>query len=159
MPPGAVSTSTQVTAPLITPMKATPVQITFRHMYPSPAAEARIREEVAGLDLCFDRITSCQVTVDAPHQHHALGGRCYHVDIEIHAPGSVLAVNHHPSQHGTLVQGKAGGWEKSLESQPEHKDIYVSIRDAFEIARRRLRDYASILRGDVKHHAEAAAVG
>jgi len=135
-------------------MTLTPVQTTFRHMDPSPSVEARIREEAADLDLCFGRITSCNVIIDAPHQHHAHNGRTYHVSIEIHVPGSRIVVNHNPSQHSTLVQSQAGEWEKHLETQPDHKDIYVCIRDAFKAARRRLEDYARVLRGDVKQHAE-----
>ena len=134
-------------------MTLTPVQTTFRHMDPSPAAEARIREEAADLDLCFGRITSCRVTVETPHRHHVHHGRTFHVSIEIHVPGSRIVVNHDPSLHGALVQGEAGAWEKHLETQPEHKDVYICIRDAFKTARRRREDYARILRGDTKHHA------
>lgn len=137
-------------------MKTTPVQITFRHMDPSAAVEARIRDEVADLDQSFGRITSCHVVVEAPHQHHENSGRTFQVSIEIHVPGSVIVVNRDPSQHSTLVQGKAEAWEKHLELQPDHKDVYVCIRDAFKSARRQVEDYARVLRGDVKHHAAAA---
>jgi hypothetical protein len=135
-------------------MTLTPVQITFRHMDPLPPAEARIREEAADLDLSFGRITGCHVIIDAPHRHHAKSGRTFHVRIEILVPGSTIVVNHAPSQHSTLVQSKAEEWEKHLETQPDHKDLYVCIRDAFVAARRRLEQYARVLRGDVKHHAD-----
>jgi ribosome-associated translation inhibitor RaiA len=134
-------------------MTINPAQVTFRHMDPSPAVEARIQQEAADLDRYFARITSCHVVVDAPHQHHKLGGRTYHISIEIDVPGSKIVVNHEPSLHSTLVQGEAGEWEKHLEAHPDHRDIYVCIRDAFSAARRRLEDYARVLRGDTKHHA------
>jgi ribosome-associated translation inhibitor RaiA len=145
--------TTPTTPTSATPMTLTPVQTTFRHMTPSPSVEARIREETADLDLCFGRITSCHVIVDAPHQHHAQNGRTFHVSIEIHVPGTRIVVNRNPSQHSSLVQGQTEEWEKHLETQADHKDIYVCIRDAFQAARRRLDDYARVLRGDVKHHA------
>ncbi|MDZ4403626.1 HPF/RaiA family ribosome-associated protein [Prosthecobacter sp.] len=130
-------------------------QITFRHMDVSPAVEARIREEVAALGHYFNRITSCRVVVEAPHQHHQRG-KGFHISIDLHVPGSEIVVNHEPSLHGTVANSETGEWEKHLETQPDHKDIYVSIRDAFAAARRRLEDYARVLRGDTKHHTEDA---
>lgn len=132
-------------------MTLTPAQITFRHMKPSPAAEFRIQEEAADLDRYFSRITSCHVVVEAPHHHHQ-HGRGFHVNIVLGVPGSRIVVNHHPSQHSTLVQGDADHCEKHLETEPDHKDLYVCIRDAFAAARRRLEDYARIMRGDTKRH-------
>ena len=134
-----------------------PVQITFRHMDSSPAVEDRIREEAANLEHFFDRITSCRVVVEAPHRHHEHNGRQYHVSIEIGVPGSRIEVNHDPSLHSMLAHGETEAWEKHLEVQPDHKDIYVCIRDAFSRARRQLADYARVLRGDTKHHAEKSA--
>ena len=37
-------------------------------MEPSPAVEQRVRAKVAGLSR-FDLITSCHVTIEAPHHH------------------------------------------------------------------------------------------
>jgi|UniRef100_UPI003783C097 ribosome-associated translation inhibitor RaiA len=130
-----------------------PAQITFRHMDVSPAVEARIREEAAALEHYFNRITSCRVVVEAPHQHHQRG-RGFHINIDLRVPGSEIVVNHEPSLHSTAANSESGEWEKHLETQPDHKDVYVSIRDAFAAARRRLEDYARVLRGDTKHHTE-----
>lgn len=119
-----------------------PAQITFRHMDVSPAAEARILEEVEALEHCYDRITSCHVVVEAPHQHQQRG-HSFQVSIDLHVPGSQIVVNHDPSS----------------DAAPGHKDIYVSIRDAFAAARRQLQDHARVLRGDVKRHLGKASVG
>lgn len=132
-----------------------PAQISFRHMAVSPAVEARIQEEVAALEHYFNRITSCRVVVEAPHQHHQCG-KGFHISIDLHVPGSEIEVNHEPSLHGTVANKEISGWEKHLETQPDHKDIYVSIRDAFAAARRQLEDYARVLRGDSKHHTKDA---
>lgn len=126
-----------------------PLQITFRHMDSSPAVEARVRDEAAKLERFFDRITSCRVVIEAPHRHHQQG-RGYQISIDIGVPGREIVVKHEPSLHASLAQSETGEWEKSLEAHPEHKDIYVAIRDAFAAARRQLEDYARILRGDVK---------
>lgn len=128
-----------------------PLQITFRHMEVSPAVEARIHEEVAALEHFFNRINSCRVVVEAPHRHHQ-----FHINIDLRVPGSEIVVNHEPSLHGSLARGETDEWEKHLETQPDHKDIYVSIRDAFAAARRQLEDHARVIRGDTKHHAGEA---
>ncbi|MDZ4287919.1 MAG: HPF/RaiA family ribosome-associated protein [Prosthecobacter sp.] len=128
-----------------------PVQITFRRMEPSPAVETRIREEAVALDRYFSRITSCRVVVEAPGR----AGRGFEVSIDIGVPGSEIAVNHQPSQHSSLVHSETDELEKHHEVQPDHKDVFVSIRDAFAAARRQLEDYAEVLRGEVKRHPES----
>jgi ribosome-associated translation inhibitor RaiA len=119
--------------------------------------EARILEEASDLDRYFDRITNCQVVVEAPHRHHQPGGRTFHIGIEISVPGTRLVVSHEPSLHSTMVQTGTVEAEKRLETQPDHKDVYVCIRDAFKTARRRLEDYARLMRGDTKYHARGEA--
>jgi ribosome-associated translation inhibitor RaiA len=127
-----------------------PVQINFRHMDVSPAAESRIREEAGNLARYFDRIVSCHVVVDAPH-HHQLRGTEYHIIVTIHVPGKEINVSHEPSRHRTLAQTDSEKLTRQSETQNDHGDIYVCIRDAFAAARRQLEDYARLLRGDVKH--------
>ncbi len=138
-------------------MKNKPVQVTFRHMDPSPAAEARILEEVAELDQYFDSITSCRVVVEAPHKHHERGWG-FHVSIEIHVPGTTIMVNHEPAQNSVLAQSEAGKREKHLEVQPDHKDVYVCIRDAFKIAHRRVDEYARVLRSEDRRQSIREAI-
>ena len=46
-------------------MPPIPVQITFRHMEPSPAVETRILEEASDLDRYFDRITRPEQIIPA----------------------------------------------------------------------------------------------
>ena len=110
-----------------------PLQITFRHMDPSDAIEARIREEAEKLDQFYEHIMSCRVVVEAPHAHHQKG-KLYHISIDIKVPDSEIAVSreHHDKQ--------------------QHEDIYVTIRDAFAAARRQIEDYARRRRGQVKKH-------
>jgi sigma 54 modulation/S30EA-like ribosomal protein len=50
-----------------------PLQITFRHMNPSPALEARIRRKAAELEQISDRITSCRVVVESRHRAPTAG--------------------------------------------------------------------------------------
>jgi ribosomal subunit interface protein len=110
-----------------------PLQISFRNMDPSPAVEAIVREKAAKLDRFFDRIVSCDVTIEAPHRHHHKG-KLYKVRIDIGIPGKDVHVN----QEGPKNQA--------------HEDINVAIRDAFDAAVRQLEDHVRRLRGDVKSH-------
>jgi ribosome-associated translation inhibitor RaiA len=121
-------------------------------MEPSPAVETRIRDEISKLERYFDRITSCRVVVEAPH-HHQQRGRGFHIGIVIGVPGSKIAVTHEPSLRAAVANSAAGKEENHDEPQPDHKHIYVCIRDAFHAARHRLEDYARLLRGDVKRSA------
>ena len=123
----------------------------------SPAAESRIRLEAARLERYCDRITGCRVVVEAPHRHPERGNG-FHVSIDLRVPGSEIVVAHGPSLHSALSRGGAAETKKQLEPHPDHNDIYVSIRDAFAAARRRLEDYVRLLRGDVKHHSATEEV-
>jgi ribosomal subunit interface protein len=110
-----------------------PLRITFRGMEPSPAIESRVREKAADLERYYDRITSCEVTVESPHQHQQKGRR-YAIRIELHLPDSVIIATTEKHRN------------------PAHEDIYVAIRDAFGAATRQLEDFVRKTRGRVKRH-------
>ena len=111
-----------------------PLQITFRHIQPSAAVEARIRQEAAKLEKFFEKIISCRVIVEAPHRHHNQGN-LFHVRIDLAVPQEELVVSH--EQH----------------DEHAHEDAYVVIRDAFNALHRQLEDYVRRRRGDVKARA------
>jgi ribosome-associated translation inhibitor RaiA len=48
------------------------------------------------------------------------------------------------------------GEEIDIRLQPTSDDVYVSIRDAFDAARRQLEDYERRRRGQVKAHPRAS---
>lgn len=112
----------------------TPLQITFRDMEPSPAVESKIRDKAAKLEQFYDHITSCRVTVQAPHAH-SQQGKLFEVRIELEVPGRALVVSH---EHHHRDQA--------------HEDAYVAVRDAFDAMQRQLEDYARKRRGEVKRH-------
>ena len=127
-------------------------------MEPSDAVTARIEAEAAKLDTFFDRITSCRVVVEAPHRHHKWG-ELFHIRIELGVPGTELLVSHEPAPRATLSHDDEAVLKKHIEIHPEHKDVYVAIRDAFASARRRLQDYVKRLRGEVKTHRQSLRPG
>jgi cold shock CspA family protein/ribosome-associated translation inhibitor RaiA len=128
-----------------------PVQITWRDIKPSPAVEARIHEEAAKLDEFYDRIMSCRVMIEIPHQHRHRGYR-FHIRIDLTVPGGEIVVNQEPTLHGSLQRLEGEVRTKEQEVATPHKDIFVAIRDAFKAARRQLQDYARKQSGVIKHH-------
>lgn len=110
-----------------------PLQVSFRHMAPSPSVEARIRERAEALQQYFGRIMACRVVVEAStrRQHK---GRLYHIRIDLTVPGREIVVKRDPAEHHA------------------HEDILVAVRDAFDAARRQLEDHVRDSRGDVKSH-------
>jgi ribosomal subunit interface protein len=110
-----------------------PLQITWRDIPKSDALEADIRAKAEKLEQFYDKIISCRVTVEASNRRHHKGN-LYRLHIAIEVPDKEIVVTRDPRDDHA------------------HEDMYVSIRDAFDAARRQLQDYARIRRGDVKHH-------
>lgn len=98
-------------------------QIVFEGMEPSDAVRERVESEIEKLTQFYDRITSCRVSIEAPPQHKNKGG-LYRTKVFMALPGGaeVSVDRNRPKDHA-------------------HEDVYVSIRDAFNAARRQLQDY------------------
>jgi cold shock CspA family protein/ribosome-associated translation inhibitor RaiA len=111
-----------------------PLQIVFEDFGQSDAIERRIRDEVEKLEQFYDRITSLRVVVGRPqHRHHK--GDIYQIRIHLTVPGaSDIAISREPAATGA------------------HEDVYVTIRDAFGVARRQLQDLVRKRQGHVKAH-------
>jgi ribosomal subunit interface protein len=110
-----------------------PLEIVFHNVDRSPAVEAAVRERAAKLEQFAENITSCRVTVEAPHKNHQQGN-LYTVRVDLHFPGGEVVANRSPSENHA------------------HEDVYVALRDAFKAARRQLQDRRHMRRGDVKPH-------
>jgi cold shock CspA family protein len=108
-----------------------PVQISFRHMEPSPTLETIVREKASRLDTFASRIMSCRVVLEPSGKHHQHGNQ-YKVRIDLTLPGGEVVATREPDEHR------------------EYKDIAVAVRDAFDSAARQLEDYVRRQRGDVK---------
>jgi ribosome-associated translation inhibitor RaiA len=106
-----------------------PLQITLRNLPQSPALEELIRRKAQKLDAFRPGITSCAVTVEAPHRHQRQG-REFAVRIDLHVPGREIVI-----------------------TREHDEDVYVALREAFEIAVRQVDENARVLRGEVKSHA------
>ncbi|HEY7316340.1 MAG TPA: HPF/RaiA family ribosome-associated protein [Candidatus Binatia bacterium] len=137
-----------------------PLQITFKNMEPSETIEAHIHEAAQRLELFCDSIMGCRVLVETPHQHHHKGKR-HHVRIDLTVPGAEFVIKRSPKLlTDSPTRYRKAPDEVALEERRElskyatHDDILLTIRDAFDAARRKLQDYARRRRGVLKAHEE-----
>ena len=99
-------------------------RITYRSADRSTALEERAQEPAARLRRFHDHITDCRIVIEGPSLHHTTGGT-FTVSFEVAIPGGVI--------HAT--SGHAAG--------ADHADPYVALRDAFDNARRQLKNFAA----------------
>lgn len=118
-----------------------PLQITFEGgLETSEALQKRIEREAQKLERFHDRITSCRVAIiGRPGRRRH--GDLYAVRLQISVPGQgdVVIDRNPPVDHA-------------------HEDAFVTVRDAFNAARRRLQDHRRRMQGQVKVH-EAPPLG
>jgi cold shock CspA family protein/ribosome-associated translation inhibitor RaiA len=133
-------------------MQLTPL-VTFRGVERTAAIEAEILTRLHKLETYYQGIMGCRVLVELVQRHHEVGNR-YHVRIDLTVPGEEIVVAHEAGLHATAQDVDAERLTKVAESDPERKHARVAIREAFDIARRRLQDYARRQRGAVKASAK-----
>lgn len=104
-----------------------PIEVRFRDMETSPALEQFVRRWAAKLGRVHERIGSCEVVIERPHQSQHQGQHV-HVRITLAVPGPDIVVSHGQERDGA------------------HEDAYVAVRDAFRAARRQLEQHARRLR-------------
>jgi cold shock CspA family protein len=95
----------------------------------TPAIETELQHKAAALETYFERLSGCEVTLEAPAiAHHRKGGP-FVVRIRMTVPGKELVVD-----------------------RQAEEELPLAIREAFDAARRVLEDYVREMRGAVKTH-------
>jgi ribosome-associated translation inhibitor RaiA len=133
-----------------------PPQVTFRGISRTDWLETLIRRRATRLEIYYDAISGCRVLIEPAERCHEQGHR-YHVRIDLTVPGGEIAVSHNASRHAAAQDDSIESTTKELELGAERKRVEVAVRGAFDVARRRLQDYARRQRGHVKQHASHAA--
>lgn len=105
-----------------------PIQIATRNISLAPLEEEAIRREAMKLETFADRITSCRVLVETPHRRGNEGVQ-YLVRIDLTLPGGELVVRRQPQEQ-----------------------LRSALQDAFDVAKRQVRDFIGRRRGFVKKH-------
>jgi cold shock CspA family protein len=112
----------------------TSVEIDFQGMKGNDGLRTSIIDHVGVLEERFGRITACRVAVKGPSEHHRKGAP-YEITIRL-----------------LLPQGREVDIARTPVADERLADINFAINDAFKRARRRLRDQARRIRGEVKSH-------
>jgi len=108
-----------------------PLQITTRNIELSEPTKDELRKRAEKLDTFYPRIMRCRITLEVPHRYkkQAMNAVEYNIRIDITVPGKEIVIKDRPN-----------------------KELDIAIREAFDAAQRKLEDYATKLRGDVKRH-------
>lgn len=110
-------------------MMTAPLKITFRELSRSTALEARIQDHLMRLERFHPPILHCHVILDASVP--LSNASTLDITIELKVPGCEICVHRAPT--------------------PAHEDIYVALRDAFDAAKRLLRDHARVCECSPSH--------
>ena len=94
-------------------------QITLRNLRRSTALHARIRQHREHLERYHPNILSCRVAIESTASRGAANQ--FGVHISVHIPGREIAV-----------------------TRSHHEDVYLALRDAFEVVRRELLQESGI---------------
>lgn len=97
-----------------------PLTVTFHNTRRSTRIEEEVAEFAERLDKFHDRIQNCEVVIDKPHRQHNKGNE-FHVRILLSVPGQKIVVTSPNPKHG------------------DHTSLHVALRDAFDVAQRKLR--------------------
>jgi len=115
----------------------TPIQIEFENIQPSPELRTAIDQRLNGLESRFGRVTAGRIVVRGPGDRHQTGGQ-YQVTIRL-----------------ALPDGREVNVGRTPTADERYADLTFAVDDAFKRARRQLQDQARIMRGEVKHRAQA----
>ena len=118
-----------------------PLQIEFHNTEPMEAVESRIRQELAEFEKFYDRLLSCRVEVEAPK--HDRRGSLSKVRIDLGVPAKDAATP------ATLRGTEANHDTEHLEVRAQRKDASMAVHAAFNVARRRLKEFTGV---SYKHH-------
>jgi len=103
-----------------------PVEIAFRNIESSEAAEAAIRDHVTRLERMYGRMTACRIRVDQRNQNvNESMPPVVHIDIAV--PGHRDIIVAHEADH--------------LQRKYQAPDLRNAINEAFRIAERQLGKY------------------
>lgn len=105
-------------------------QVVFHNIDQSAALVDNVNKRIEKLQRYSNDIIGGRVVLDSPHNNHHKG-KVFSVAVELHTSGKEIVV-------------KQGQHDK-----PEHEDIYVAVRDAFNAAERQLKSV------DKKHRASS----
>jgi Sigma 54 modulation protein / S30EA ribosomal protein len=112
-----------------------PLELAFHNMAPSAALSAMARAQVRRLARFHDHIIGCRVVIEMPHKRHRLGQNLPDVHVLLRVPGREIVISRE------LAHGR---------DRKASTNAYAVLKDAFQAAQQRLKDYHQLRRGAVK---------
>jgi len=113
-----------------------PLHIEFHNTRPIEAVESRIRQELAEFEKFYSRLVSCRVDVQVP-EHERRGSVCK-VRIDFSLPPEDAAA------WAELRGGVSRQGAEHMEVTAQRKDAAMAVHAAFNVARRRLKDFVNV---------------
>jgi len=111
-----------------------PLEVTYKNVRKRTSIETLIDQKTAGLEEVCDHITSCRIAVEKPHTHQRMGNP-YRIRIDLRVPpGHEIVVKREPDE-GAM-----------------HDSLDIVLRDAFDVARRQLKEIVQKQHNDIKKH-------
>jgi len=117
-----------------------PPEITYRNVEKTPAIDSLITEKIAKLEQVCDRISSCKIAIEKPHENPDSGSP-FRVRIDLTVP---------PTQEVVA--------ENSPTTGKQYEPIDAVIRDTFEAARRQLIELGDKQNNRVKEHPQQTTI-
>lgn len=115
------------------------LEVSFRDVEKNEFIEKLIREKANKLEQVCNELISCRVAVEKPQEHQRTGNP-FRVRIDMTVPGKEFVATRESSK-GEM-----------------HSVLSRIVRDAFDAARRQLREYKKKQQGKVKVHPEQETV-
>ena len=115
-------------------------QVVYHNIDQTEAISDAVQKRIDKLERYCDQIINGRVVLDSPHNNHHKG-KVYSVTLEIHTPTLEVRVNQ--DQHDNHA----------------HEDLYVAIRDAFNVAERQFKSVDKKHRATPLHEIEPMVMG
>jgi hypothetical protein len=113
-----------------------PLEIEFHNTRPQEAVESRIRQELAGFEKFYNRLVSCRVNVEAP-EHERRGSVCkVRIDFSFHPEDA--------EAWSKLRRVASRQGAEHMEVKAQRKDAAMAVHAAFNVARRRLKNFVTV---------------
>jgi hypothetical protein len=119
-----------------------PIAVTFHGISHREWIETDILKRAAKLERYCRRIVSCHIVVDLPHRHHE-GGNRFNLRIDLKVPGNEIAVTRGATLHASRKDLGDREWQKQFDIEGMRKDLRLVIREAFDVATRKLQQYSA----------------
>src|SRR5712671_3965378 len=117
------------------------VQVTFRNLSEIPDVRQLVENRVQKLETFCKPILSCRVVIEVPAKHHRKGFP-FNVRIDAYLTDGRVIVKHAAASYAGQREISNEKVRMGSETTSERNSLQMTIRDAFDSARRQLQEHA-----------------